>query len=110
MFNRNRMTREKSTLNDMIKIYCNGQHQSKDDLCTECRELLDYAIERIEKCPFGENKTTCAKCPVHCYNTVMREKIRNVMHYSGPRMLYRHPVNTLFHYIKGLKKEPSRVK
>ena len=56
MFNRNRMTREKSTLNDMIKIYCNGQHQSKDDLCIECRELLDYAIERIENVRSGKIK------------------------------------------------------
>ena len=106
MSDSDRMIKEKNTLKDMIRLYCKDKHHSKNDLCDECNELINYAFERLDKCPFGEEKTTCAKCPVHCYKPLMREKIRDVMRYSGPRMLYRHPVNTLFHYIKGLKKEP----
>ena len=103
-----RMARENNTIEAMIGIYCHGQHGNKDELCFECKELLDYARERLNKCPFQENKTTCGKCPVHCYRPVMREKIRAVMRYAGPRMFYRHPILTLFHLIDGLRKEPVR--
>jgi hypothetical protein len=63
-------------------------------------------MQRLEKCPFEEGKTTCARCPVHCYKPEMREKIRAVMRYSGPRMLYRHPMLTIFHIIDGRRKAP----
>ena len=46
---------------------------------------------RLAKCPYQEDKTTCAKCPVHCYKPSRREQIRAVMRYAGPRMLLRHP-------------------
>ena len=105
---RPRMARENNTIEAMISIYCHGQHGTKHELCFECRELLNYARGRLNKCPFQENKTTCAKCPVHCYRPVMREKIRAVMRYAGPRMFYQHPILTLFHLIDGLRKEPVR--
>ena len=104
-----RIKRESKTVKEMIALYCR-KHHSSNGLCPECLSLMEYAYQRLERCPFQEGKTTCAKCPVHCYNPIMRERIRAIMRYSGPRMLYRHPVNTLFHYIKGLKKEPSRLK
>ena len=103
-----RMTRESKTIEVMINLYCHSQHEHEGELCFECRELLDHAKERLDKCPFQENKTTCARCPVHCYMPVMREKIRAVMRYAGPRMFYRHPVLTLFHFIDGSRKEPVR--
>ena len=102
-----RMTRESATAAVMIAIYCQNHHES-DGLCPDCKELLAYARERLEKCPFQEGKTTCAKCPVHCYKPDTREKIKAVMRYSGPRMLYRHPVLTVYHFIDKLRKEPLR--
>jgi len=104
-----RMVRERRTIKAMIHIYCHGRHGTRDELCPECHELLEYAIERLDKCPFQESKTTCAKCPIHCYKPAMREEIRAVMRYAGPRMLYRHPILTLFHFIDGLRKEPMRT-
>jgi len=89
----------------MIAMYCHEQHASKE-LCAECRELLSYSQERLQKCPFQEGKTTCAKCPVHCYKPAMREKIRTVMRYSGPRMMYHHPVMAIMHLIDGRRQEP----
>lgn len=83
----------------MIDLYCRGQHGSKDDLCPECRELFEYVKRRLTKCPLKENKIRCSKCPVHCYKPAMREKIRAVMRYSGPHMLYRHPILTGRHYL-----------
>jgi hypothetical protein len=103
-----RMVRESRTVKAMIGIYCRGHHGTQDKLCLECRELLDYARERLGKCPFQEGKTTCVNCPVHCYRSAEREKVRAVMRYAGPRMPSRHPILTLFHFIDGLRKEPVR--
>lgn len=103
-----RMRRESKTIEAMVHIYCRGQHDSKEELCLECGELLDYARTRLDKCPFQEKKTTCTKCPVHCYKKVMREKVWAVMRCAGPRMIYRHPILTLFHFIDGFRKEPVR--
>ena len=73
-------------------------------------ELLAYARARLSRCPYQEGKTTCARCPVHCYRPAMRARIRRVMRYAGPRMLTRHPLLALRHLIDGLRKEPVRVK
>lgn len=91
-----RIQREYKTVEAMVSIFCNSNHESQD-ICDDCQELLDYALERLMKCPFGENKTTCAKCPVHCYKPAMREKIREVMRFAGPRMIYRHPIMAIHH-------------
>lgn len=103
-----RMVRESRTIEAMINVYCHGQHRTRDRLCPECRELLDYARMRLDRCPYQEGKTTCASCPIHCYRPAMREAVRAVMRYAGPRMLVRHPTLSLFHLIDGLRKEPIR--
>ena len=64
-------------------------------LCGDFRELLEYSLARLEHCKFGNAKTKCHKCPVHCYRPDMREKIRTVMRFSGPRMLLYHPLEAL---------------
>jgi len=95
--------RETQTIEYMIKIYCHGQHSTKAALCSECDQLLQYARQRIANCTLKENKTTCAKCPVHCYKPSMREKIKKVMRYAGPRMIYKHPVLAMLHLLDGFK-------
>lgn len=107
--NHPRMIRETRTVEAMIHIYCRGQHEARDGLCPECGELLDYARERLRRCPFQEGKTTCANCPIHCYKPSMRERIRAVMRYAGPRILYRHPILALLHLVDGLREEPVRA-
>ena len=79
---------EKMLVSEMIALYCHRQHKTpKGSLCPECRQLHDYALTRIDKCPFMETKTFCSACKVHCYKPEMREKIRAVMRWAGPRML-----------------------
>jgi hypothetical protein len=99
------MTREARTVEAMVRLYCRAQHESNGALCAECAGLLDYAHARLEKCPFGEDKTTCLKCPVHCYKADMRGKVRAVMRYAGPRMLYQHPILAILHLLDGLRGE-----
>ncbi len=103
-----RLARERKTVAAMIRIYCRGQHGTRAGLCAECGELLAYAQERLERCRFGADKPTCANCPVHCYRPAMRERIRAVMRYAGPRMSYRHPVLTLYHFLDGRRKGPEK--
>ena len=68
--------------------------------------LQAYAEARLRRCPFQEGKIPCAECPVHCYEPGMRERIRAVMRYAGPRMLYRYPVLAVLHFLDGRRKEP----
>ncbi|HEY9123634.1 MAG TPA: nitrous oxide-stimulated promoter family protein, partial [Bacteroidales bacterium] len=81
---------EKHTVELMIKLYCHSAHKSKK-LCPECLQLLSYANERLEKCIYGDKKTSCKKCLTHCYKKDMRDQIKKVMRYSGPRMLWYYP-------------------
>ena len=103
-----RMDREDRTVAVMIALYCRRWHGGRV-LCADCQGLLDYARERLQKCPFQEGKTTCALCAVHCYRTELREKIRTVMRYSGPRMLTRHPVLAVFHLLDRRRKTPEKT-
>ena len=85
----------------MIGLYCSGHHQPSDQsgqqLCDDCQELLTYANQRLDKCPFGNQKPACSKCTVHCYRSEMQHKVREVMRYAGPRMLGKHPILALLH-------------
>jgi hypothetical protein len=107
-----RIKREKKTVDAMIRLYCRKHHGTHgDELCPECTELHEYAMLRLSKCPFQENKSTCGKCLVHCYKPDMKVKIAKVMRYSGPRMLLHHPLLALHHVFDGRKKpEPLKKK
>ena len=100
--------REKRTVALMIRTYCRHKHGTKCNLCPECQSLLDYAMFRSDKCPFMETKTFCSNCRVHCYKPDMREKIRIVMRFSGPRMIFSHPIMALRHVIES-KREKKRL-
>lgn len=88
----------------MVTIYCSLKHETRDSLCSDCEELMKYARTRLATCPFQEKKTTCAKCPVHCYKPAMRDKVKDVMRFSGPHMTYRHPILALYHFIDKFRK------
>ncbi len=100
--------REKRMVREMISLYCRKNHHSKNTLCPDCAALADYAPQRSDRCPFMETKTFCSNCKVHCYRPEMREKIRKVMRYSGPRMLFHHPVMAIRHVIES-KREQRRM-
>ena len=101
---------EKRLVGEMIALYCHKNHGTKKGiLCEECAKLDAYAKERSDKCPFMEHKTFCSNCTVHCCKPEMREKIRLVMRYSGPRMIFYHPVIAVKHVIS-TKLEKKRIK
>ena len=94
--------REKQLVSQMIALYCKKQHGGKS-ICPDCAALDAYARQRSDKCPFMETKTFCSACKVHCYKPAMREQIRAVMRWAGPRMLPVHPVLSVKHVAVTLK-------
>ena len=106
---RRRIERERRTIAAMIAIYCRDHHPAAAERpCADCRELLSYAMARLDRCVFGGRKPACAKCPIHCYKPDMRQRVRTVMRYAGPRMLLRHPIMALWHQIDSLRRPPQR--
>jgi hypothetical protein len=102
---RGRLGREFRTMRCMVDIYCADHHVAGGGaLCPDCEEFLDYAERRLEKCPYGEGKPVCAKCPIHCYKRVQREKARVIMRHAGPRMALRHPWLSLTHMLDKLRR------
>jgi len=102
-----RLARELATIRAMVRIHCHDLHGEADGLCDECQALMDYATRRLDRCVFGDDKPTCANCKVHCYSAAMREQVRVVMRYAGPRMIRRHPFLALAHVIDGRREAPD---
>ena len=94
---------EKELVTLMIKLYCKKKYRSKTSLCPSCRSLYEYAMLRSSNCPFMETKTFCSGCKVHCYKPEMREKIREVMRFSGLRLIFYHPIVAIRHMLESVK-------
>lgn len=94
--------KEKEVIDVMIRLYCKKHHQQP---CTACENLKQYAYMRIDKCPFMETKSFCSNCKVHCYKQDMREEMKRVMRYSGPWMLFYHPILAIRHIILSYKEK-----
>ena len=105
MFANRRLAREWKTVSAMLHIYCRDQHGG--DLCKDCQELMSYVNLRLDRCHFGEEKPTCAKCPVHCYQRDRREQIKAIMRYAGRKMLWEHPILSLWHLLDGWFRQPA---
>lgn len=102
-----RLQKEFETINIMTDLYCRDHHTAEDITCDKCVELIEYARKRLIDCPFQDQKTTCGKCAVHCYNKNMQERVKKVMRYSGPKMIWKHPVKAIQHLIDSKRKLPE---
>jgi hypothetical protein len=102
-----RLARERRTIKAMIAIYCREHHHGRG-LCDACATLDAYADKRLELCPYGAEKPTCLNCAVHCYRPKMRESIKDVMRYAGPRMMRRHPILAVRHLLDMRQPAPER--
>ncbi len=103
--------KERKLIPVMIKKYCHGKHKVKGEaLCEECRALTEYALFRLEKCPFKVNKRFCSFCKIHCYKPDMREKIKDVMKWAGPRMIFTHPIFAFKHVFQMIGYKRKRKK
>jgi hypothetical protein len=99
---------EMRTIQAMMALFCRKQHGIKQGLCPQCSDLYQYCLYRLAHCPRGENKPVCAQCAIHCYAPDYRERIRQVMRFSGPRMVFRHPWLALHHLTHQLRSSLAR--
>lgn len=94
-----RNERERIVLERFIEVYCRAHHERADDrLCPECRDLLQYALKRLEKCPY-DPKPKCKACPTHCYKPAYRSRIKEVMRFSGMHFVKRGRIDWLMRYF-----------
>lgn len=99
-----KLQHERRIVADMIALYCRKKHSTRE-LCDDCRALTEYADCRTLACPKMAEKTFCSQCKSHCYRQDMRERIREVMRFAGPRIIFHHPIAALRHlYYSKLKK------
>ena len=101
-----RMYREAETIKVMVGIYCRHHHGRTVSDCPACSAVQSYALDRLHYCPYQSGKTSCKNCPIHCYKATMKDSIREIMRFAGPRMVLRHPILTIYHFIDDRRKEP----
>ncbi|MBM3270545.1 MAG: nitrous oxide-stimulated promoter family protein, partial [Candidatus Sericytochromatia bacterium] len=100
---------EARTVRVMIGIHCRDLHGSRGGLCADCEGLWQYCQARVDRCPFYPDKPTCKNCRVHCYSPERRERIKEVMRYAGPRMMWQAPVLALLHMLDGRRSAPEKA-
>jgi hypothetical protein len=97
-------------------VYCGSRHRGhraqldsaaqsrhrlpidKYPVCAECADFLAYACERRLRCPL-EEKPSCKHCKVHCFRPGHREKVREIMRFSGRHLIWRGRLDLLWHYL-----------
>lgn len=94
-----RIEEGKVVVEQMIRLYC-YKKEGNEHLCPHCQELLNYAHNRLSKCVFGNEKGTCKKCAIHCYKSDMKQQIKTIMAWAGPRMLLYHPLSAIKHLLR----------
>lgn len=97
-----RIEEEKEVVQLMISLYCK-KYEGNKELCPNCLELMSYACQRLEHCRYSNAKPTCRKCSIHCYRPDMEQRIKDIMRWSGPRMIFSHPIFTLKHLLRELR-------
>ena len=113
-----RKSKDIRVLANFISIYCRENHQaeakdifsSKDNglreslgdkellLCRDCQKLLNHGIAKLLLCPY-DPKPMCKKCETHCYAPGYREKVRQVMKFSGMYLVKHGRLDLMVHYF-----------
>ena len=112
--------KEKSDIRTLIRfvaIYCREKHVGAKDpfslkqldirkiekkealLCRECKRLLAYGIGMRLACPH-DPKPMCKKCETQCYKGEYKEKIREIMKFSGMHLVKHGRFDLLYHYFR----------
>lgn len=95
-----------------VEVYCSGKHEMVERntfmlpaglgqrmVCSECATFMEYAVSKRLKCPLEAEKPSCKHCRIHCYGKEQREKVRQIMAYSGRRLMMRGRLDYVWHYF-----------
>ncbi|HBO34614.1 MAG TPA: nitrous oxide-stimulated promoter family protein [Anaerolineaceae bacterium] len=103
------LQQEQATIASMTRLFCKAKHNTQTSLCEDCQDLLAYAQERVARCLFLPDKPVCARCPVHCYQAPYRERVREVMRYAGPRLMFKDPIAVVRHFRMMMRADSVQV-
>lgn len=105
-------------LADFVFIFCREKHRDREksvftigdarlqrrldrrkiSLCEDCRKLLTHGVAKLLQCPY-DPKPMCKKCPTHCYAPGYRERVREVMRFSGLYLVKHGRLDMVLHYF-----------
>ena len=114
----NKKNKDVRVLSDFISIFCRENHRTeikkvfpiknarlhlvlgnkKLVLCQNCRKLMNHSIAKLLLCPYHP-KPMCKKCKTHCYAPGYRERIGEVMRFSGLYLIKRGRLDLMIHYL-----------
>lgn len=114
----NRLDKDTRILARFVEVYCHDHHAhtagvdgnwplvydtseltgKQMRLCPDCQKLLTHAMVKRTHCPM-QPKPTCKHCTKHCYHPTYRQQIREVMKYSGRKMVLRGRLDYLWHLL-----------
>jgi len=103
------LQQEQATIASMTQLFCGAKHGSRERLCPDCQQLLDYAQDRVSHCMFLPQKPVCARCPVHCYQPFYRERVKEVMRFAGPRLMFKYPLAVVRHFRMMMRADSAQV-
>jgi hypothetical protein len=99
-------------LGKFVEVYCSGKHcgavmssfvlpagLGSRTICTECASFLEYAVVKRLNCPLEAEKPSCKHCRIHCYAPQQRDKVREMMSYSGRNLMLQGRLDYLLHYF-----------
>lgn len=95
-----KINKEKDIVKTMIAMYSKGHDKVPFDENKEMQNLYAYCQLKLSKCPFKDKKKFCSNCTIHCYEITRRNQIKKVMKYSGPRMIFKHPILLIKHCLQ----------
>ncbi len=111
-----RVLRDVDVLREFIVLFCDHHHPDLPRgtvsaagmvgrcvgngtvLCAECAALLQYAASKRITCPY-DPKPSCKKCVTHCYRPDYRQRIREVMRFSGIHLIKKGKLGLLKKYF-----------
>jgi hypothetical protein len=91
---------QEKLVKEMILLYCNKNHNTKNELCESCSELFGYVQKRLKYCPYGDKKPVCFNCKIHCYRKEYKDRIKDVMKFSGPKIMFHNPIAGIKYLFK----------
>ena len=120
LFDRLNRKKEKDieVLADFVSVFCRENHPDGNKsslpiidsrlhssldgsdmiLCQDCQKLLNHGIAKLLQCPY-DPKPMCKKCQTHCYAPGYREKMREVMRFSGLYLVKHGRLDLIIHYF-----------
>jgi len=112
-----KLEKDISILVDFTNLYCSSVHKKNEKevvwfngtlgnylnkygliLCRDCKNTLAHGVAKRILCPYSP-KPACKRCPTNCYRSSYREKMKEIMKFSGLLLIKKGRLNYIFKYF-----------